>query len=113
MSPMPGSARRGHVDRVVAEIRHPQVAQQNAAVGVRIRAHAPLARGRQLRQFRLQAAPLIEELLRPIALHPGFELLEMVRMRGIHRKRHLVRTEGAFDLQADRPTSAPSSPWVN
>ena len=28
-------ARRGHVDRVVAEIRHAQVAQQHAAVGVR------------------------------------------------------------------------------
>jgi hypothetical protein len=40
---------------VVAEIRHPQVAQQHAAVGVRIRAHAPLALGRELGQFRLQA----------------------------------------------------------
>jgi hypothetical protein len=35
------SAGRGHLDGVVAEIRHPQVAKQNAAVGVGIRANAP------------------------------------------------------------------------
>ena len=73
-------SRRGHVDRVVAEIRHPQVAQQQAAVGVRIRAHAAFAFGRQLGQFRLQAALLIEELLGPIASQPVFEQLEVLGM---------------------------------
>ena len=48
--------RRGHVDGVVAEIRHPQVAEQHAAVGVGICAHPPVARGRQFGQFRFQAA---------------------------------------------------------
>jgi len=37
---------REHVLRVVAEIRHPQVPQQHAAVGVGVRAHASFALGR-------------------------------------------------------------------
>ena len=40
-----------HVDGVVAEVGQPQVAQQQAAVGVRVGAHAPLALRRQLGQF--------------------------------------------------------------
>src|SRR5450756_2393489 len=39
---------RGHVDRVVAVIRHPKVAEQNAAVGRGIRDHASYARGRKV-----------------------------------------------------------------
>ena len=92
--------RRGHVDRVVAEIRHPQVAQQNAAVGVRIRAHAAVALGRKFGQFRFQAALLVEEFLRPIAPQPVFQQLEMFGMGGRIGERHLVRAERAFDLQA-------------
>ena len=38
-------AGREHVDGVVAEVREPQVVQQQAAVGVRVGAHPPLARG--------------------------------------------------------------------
>ena len=60
-------SRRGHVDRVVAEIRHPQVAEQHAAVGMRIRTHASFALGRKFGQFRFQAALLVEEFLRPVA----------------------------------------------
>jgi hypothetical protein len=47
-----------HRDGIVAEVRHPQVAQQQAAVGVRVGAHAALAFGRQLGQFRLRAGPV-------------------------------------------------------
>ena len=68
-----GRPRRGHVGRVVAEIRHPQVAEQNAAIGVGIRAHAPFALGRKFGQFRFQAALLIEEFLRPVAPQPVFQ----------------------------------------
>ncbi len=93
--------RRGHVDRVVAEIRHPQVAQQNAAVGVGIRAHAPFALGRKFGQFRLQAALLVEEFFRPVAPQPVFQQLEVFGMGGrVIGERHLVRAEGAFNLQA-------------
>ena len=48
--------RRGHLDRVVAEIGHPQIAQQQPAVGVRVGAHAALALRGQLGQLRPQAA---------------------------------------------------------
>ena len=92
--------RRRHVDGVVAEIRHAQVAQQHAAVGVGIRAHASFALGRKFGQFRFQAALLIEEFLRPVAPQPVFQQLEVFGMGGRVGERHLVRAEGAFDLQA-------------
>jgi hypothetical protein len=37
-----------------------------------IGAHAPIALGRQFRQFGHQPAILVEELLGPVALHPAF-----------------------------------------
>ena len=93
-------AGRGHLYGVEVEVRHTQVAQQQTAVGVRIGTHAPLAHGRQLGQFRQQTAIRIEEFFRFVTLHPGFQLLHMIRMLGIHQKRHLVRAERALDLQA-------------
>ena len=66
-STAPGSR---HVDRVVAEIGQPQILQQQAAVGVRVRAHAALALRRELGELRAQPAALVEELLRPVALQP-------------------------------------------
>ena len=92
--------RRRHVDRVLAEIRHPQVAEQDAAVGVGIGAHAPVARGRKFGQFRFQAPLLVEQLLRPVAPQPVLQQLEVLGMGGRVGERHLVRTESALDLQA-------------
>ena len=94
-----GAGRR-HGDRVSVEVRHAQVAQQKAAVGVGIGAHPPVALRRQLGQFRHEAAISIEQLLRLVALHPAFELLDMIGMLGVHQERHLVRSERALDLQA-------------
>ena len=91
--------RRGHVGRVVAEIRHAQVAQQHAAVGVGIGAHAAFARGCKVGQFRLQTALRVEEFLRPVTPQPVFQQLEVAGMGG-RVERHLVRPEGAFNLQA-------------
>ena len=71
--------RRGHVDGVVAEIRHPQVAEQHAAVGVRVRAHAPFALGRKFSQFRFQPALLIEEFLRAGSSSTSFRVVSGVR----------------------------------
>jgi hypothetical protein len=62
--------RRDHVDRVVAEIRYPQVAEQHAAVGAGICAHASFALGLEFGQLRFQGALLVEEILRPIAPQP-------------------------------------------
>ena len=45
----------GHVDGIVAEVGQAQVAEQQAAVGVRVGAHAPLALRGQLGQFGHQA----------------------------------------------------------
>ncbi len=90
---------RRHGLGVVAEIRHPQVAQQHAAVGVRIGAHASLAPGRKFGQFGLEAALRVEELFRPVAPQPFFQQPEVLGMRG-RLERHLVRAEGAFHLQA-------------
>ena len=91
--------RRRHVYRVRVKVRHAQVAQQNSAVGVRIGAHPPVALRRQFGQFRQQAAIFIEQFLGLVAFHPAFKLLDMIGMLGIHQERHLVRAEGALDLQ--------------
>ena len=40
-------SRRWHIDRIIPEIRHPHVAEQNAAVGMGIRAHASFTLGRK------------------------------------------------------------------
>ena len=88
---MPNIPGRGHVNRIVAEIRHPQVAEQHATVGVGIRAHASFALGRQFGQFRFQASLLIEEVLRPVAPQPVFQQLEVFGMSGRVSERRLVR----------------------
>ena len=94
-------SRRRHVDRIVAELRHLKLAEQYAAVGVGIRAHAVCALRRKLGQFRLQPALLIEELLGPVAPQPLFKLLEMFgRRRGGYGERNLVRSERALDWSA-------------
>ena len=102
-------ARRSHVNRVIAEIRHAQVAQQHAAVGVGIGAHASFALRGKFRQLRFQSALLIEEFLRPVAREPVFQQLQVFRMSRRVRERHLVRAERAFNLLAidhlrSRPT---------
>jgi hypothetical protein len=42
------------------EIGHAQVAEQDAAVGVRVSAHPPLPRGREIGELGPQTARLIE-----------------------------------------------------
>ena len=73
-----GAGRR-HVDRMDAEVGHLQIAQQQAAIGVRIGAHAPVALRRQLGQLGDQPPAVVEQLLGPVALHPAFELLRRAR----------------------------------
>ena len=113
VSPMPRTPGDGHVDRVVAEIRHPQVAQQNAAVGVGIRAHASFALGRKFGQFRFQAALLIEEFLRPVAPQPVFQQLEVFGMSRPGRRAAPGASGRSLQSAGHRPPSVPSSPWVN
>ena len=84
-------AGRRHLDRVVAEIRQPQIAQQQAAIGMRVGAHAPLAARRQLGQLRPQPAVVVEQFLRPVALHPVFEDAHVLGVVVHLAHRHLVR----------------------
>ena len=50
----------GHVHGMGPEIGHAQVAEQDAAVGVRVGAHPPLPLGRETGEFGQQPARLIE-----------------------------------------------------
>ncbi len=93
-------ARLGNIHRVMREIGQHQVFQQQAAVGVRVGAHAALAAGRQIRQFGDQLALGIEQLFRPVALHPFFEYPDVLRLRRHVGDRHLVRAPRSFDRQA-------------
>ena len=102
----------GHVGRVLAEIRHPQILEQHAAVGVRIGAHASFPLGREFGQLRLQAAPLIEELLWPVAPQP---VLEQPEVSGVGSLGGAAPDAPERCLRsADHPPPwVPSSPWVS
>ena len=89
-------ARLGQGDGVVAEVGHFEVAQEKAAVGMRVGAHAARAFGRQVRQFGAQAAGAVEEFRRLIAFHPAFQNPDMRRLVHVAH-RHLVGAEGSFD----------------
>ncbi len=96
----PARRRRLHGHGVVAEVRQPQVAQQDAAVGMRARAHPQLAVGRQRGQLRQRRAVGVEQLLRPVGAHPRLQRGEVVRALGESGERHLVRAERPLDLHA-------------
>ena len=96
------------VDRVVAEVGQRQVAQEQAAVGVRVGAHAALALGGQRRDLGGDAAVVVEELLRPVRAHPRLERGQVLGVLGQLRQRDLVGAEGALhrpavDLLGPRP----------
>ena len=74
--------------------------QQDAAVGVRVGAHAPVGLRRQRLQLRHEPAVLVEELLRPVAPQPLLELREPPGLGAHVGQRHLVGAEGALDRQA-------------
>ncbi len=103
-----GDARLGYIHRIVGKVGHPQVAQQHAAIGIGIRAHAALAARRQRRQFRLQTALLVEQLLGTITAQPTLQLPQMLWILGRVGQRDLVRPEGSFiRLAVDRLGSGP------
>ena len=89
------NARHRHLGCVCAVVGEVQVAQQQAAVGVRIGAHAPLPAGRQCGQLGLQASLLVEEFLWAVAIEPVLQKLQMPGVIG-RVQRHLVGTEVAF-----------------
>ncbi len=72
-----------HVHSVIAEIGQAEVAQEHAAIGMRIRAHAARAFGRKRGQLRSKPALVVEQLFRPVALHPFFENAHVLRVSRI------------------------------
>jgi hypothetical protein len=71
-------ARPRDIDRVIAKVGHLQIAQQEASVGVRVGAHAPLPLGCQRRQLGTEGPALVEQLLGLIGAHPLLELREVL-----------------------------------
>jgi len=53
-----------------------------------------------VRPARYQAAVVIEQFFRLVALHPIFEQFDVIGMAGVDQQRDLMRAEGALDLQA-------------
>ena len=58
----------GNLHGVVAEVRQAQIAEQSAAVGVGVRAHATLALGASSVSSRIERTGLVEQLLGSVAL---------------------------------------------
>ena len=102
-----GAGRR-HLDGVVAEVGQAQVAEQQAAVGVRVGAHAAGAPGGEVGQLGLEPPAVVEELRGPVALHPLLEQPHVGRVLVHLAHRHLVRAPVvlgalAVDLLRARP----------
>ena len=89
-----------HVDRVVAEVRQDELAEQHAPIRVRGRAHPALAVRRQVGELGDQRSVLVEELVRLVAPHPLFEHAEMVGVVAHVGHRDLVRPPRVLDGQA-------------
>ena len=83
-------ARLRYVDRVLAEVGKHEVAEKLATVRVRVGAHPSPAGRRERPKLGDEAAALVEQLLRPIAVEPLLELPEMLRVLAHLRERHLM-----------------------
>ena len=85
-----------HFNAIFAEVGQAQVLQQQAAVGMRVVAHACGSLRRKLLQFWNQASVVIKKFLRAVAFQPFLQLVKMLRL--LHRHRNLMGAEGAFNL---------------
>ena len=102
-----------NLHREVAEVRHDQRLQQQAAVGVRIHAHAPAALGRDVGELVAECAFLVEEFFRLVAAHPLFELAQVIRLFAQSRSSGTWCARQVFfhRLAVDK-LSVRSSPWA-
>ena len=88
---------RGNVDRIFFEVGQAQIAQQLAAVGVRVGTDTAVSLRRERAQFGDQAIIFVKQFFGLIAQKPIFEQLHMFGL--FHGDGHLVCAEGVFDLQ--------------
>ena len=86
----------GHFDSVITEVRHFQVPQHKAAIGVRIGAHSSVALWSKFGQFGFELAVFLEQLFGLVASHPFFQQLQMPPFVSQIRERHLVRAPGTL-----------------
>ena len=101
------SARSRYVNRVITEVRKSQVTKQLTAVCMRVGTDSSVALRSQLFEFRNQSSVLIKQLFRMIALKPVFQDLKVFRL--VHHDRHLMCTEGIFNLSSvNYPRACPS-----
>src|SRR5208282_3986357 len=73
--------------------------QQLSAIGVRVRSHAAVTGWSEHGKFVAELAVFIEQFARPIALHPIFELLQVLWILEIC-DRNLMRAPRALDWLA-------------
>ncbi len=92
--------RVGDLHGVVTEVGQGEVTQQLAAVGMRVRAHPPVARRREAGELGDQAAVGVEELLGPVAVQPPLQLRQVLGVVVDLRDRHLMGSPRALDLCA-------------
>ena len=101
----------GHLDGVITEIREPQLAQQQAAIGVRVGTHAPGALRGEFGQFGPEAAVAVEQFRGLVALHPLFEDAHMSGVLVHLSHRHLMRAPVALGAPAVDLFRAGPSLW--
>ena len=85
-----------HLHCVVAEVGQGQVAQQQAAVGVRAGPHPALPRGDEPENLGARTTVRIEQFRGPVREHPLLELAQVRRVGADLRQGHLVRAPGAL-----------------
>ena len=102
-----------HLHRVVAEIRQLQLLAQQAAVGVRVGAHAARARGASALSSGMQPAVGVEQLLGLVAAQPVLEQLQS--WRDCCARPRTAPGANATSLRScgRRSPSGPSSPWAS
>ena len=81
----------------IAKIRHGQIAQQQTAIGMKIRTHATVAGGSQFRKLGPKFAIFIEKLLRFVTFHPVFQHFYVGGKFFEVGERHLMGSPGIFD----------------
>jgi hypothetical protein len=88
-----GRRRPLHAHGVAPVVRQLQVAQQKAAVRVRVGAHPALATRAQRAQLLAEAARLVEQLVGAVRAQPVLELAEVLRILEQLCQRDLMRAE--------------------
>ena len=97
---------RGHLHGVVAKVRQDEVAEELAAVCVRVRAHPSVAHRRESGELVSKPSSLVEELLGPVAPQPLLELAAMICVLAYGGERNLMRAPGALDRLSVHDTRA-------